>query len=361
MKKLFNYCLFIVGILILPGLSGKIFAQEYSHLDSITQVIMRGDCDSVYFDSLAIVQLQNYPREPQRTEGEKACQEIQKYIDNRNYKKALNIFEKNQFNIMMYQEYSFNYVPFCESMIKLYFKVFDEETANKKAIEIREFNHHMMEGVIAFGGNIPRFYFYNLQQLVYNYCAQRDLPQAITYTQHRLEKLYQLQDTTSVDFARTNSFLGALYLQQLKQQLEKDSIEEQYLTDLVLAITKYLIKANERFDALPNKKYSRENINALYYLQEFFNLLPNDDPLIDSLLIISNKKIRHIHQTNEWEFDTQYSNTLTQLLALYLNAGKTQKAQEIYTEIFTNLTEKEKKTFPSFKELQKRAKSKMEK
>ena len=101
MKKLFNYCLFIVGILILPGLSGKIFAQEYSHLDSITQVIMRGDCDSVYFDSLAIVQLQNYPREPQRTEGEKACQEIQKYIDNRNYKKALNIFEKNQFNIMM--------------------------------------------------------------------------------------------------------------------------------------------------------------------------------------------------------------------------------------------------------------------
>ena len=38
---------------------------------------MRGDCDSVYFDSLAIVQLQNYPREPQRTEGEKACQEIQ--------------------------------------------------------------------------------------------------------------------------------------------------------------------------------------------------------------------------------------------------------------------------------------------
>ena len=342
-------------MLILPGLSGKIFAQEYSHLDSITQVIMRGDCDSVYFDSLAIVQLQNYPREPQRTEGEKACQEIQKYIDNRNYKKALNIFEKNQFNIMMYQEYSFNYVPFCESMIKLYFKAFDKETANKKAIEIREFNHHMMEGVIALGGNIPKFYFHNLKHLSYNYCLQGDLPQAITYAQHHLEKLYQLQDTTSATFALANGYLGVLYLQQLKQQFEKDSIEEQYLTDVVPAITIYLIKANNRFDALPDMKYSRENINVLYYLQEFFNLLPNN-PLIDSLLIGCNKNIRHIHQTNKWEFDTKYSHTLSQLLTLYLYAGETQKAQEIYTEIFTNLTEKEKKTFPSFKELQERAK-----
>ena len=78
-------------MLILLGHPGATPAQKHSRLDSIIQAIERGD--SVDFDSLALVELQNVPREPHRTKGEKAYQRIQKCIGKEDYKKALNIFE----------------------------------------------------------------------------------------------------------------------------------------------------------------------------------------------------------------------------------------------------------------------------
>ena len=85
---------------------------------------------------------------------------IQAYIGKEKYREALSVFEQYKGEILMYQGHSDCFIPFFESMIELYYKVFDEDEARKKAIDLREFGRVYMEEIIA-GGRIPKNYFSN--------------------------------------------------------------------------------------------------------------------------------------------------------------------------------------------------------
>ena len=202
MKITFTHTIkFIALLIVLAGVFHKTSAQKYSQFDSVLY--------AVYADSLSLKKGKQCRMDSQK-KGKEADKKIQAYIGKEKYREALSIFEQYKGEILMYQGHSDCFIPFFESMIELYYKVFDEDEARKKAIDLREFVRVYMEEIIA-GGRIPKNYFSNSCLLAYDYRMQKEYVKAIGVYECICSVLKQFGDTTSVAYATALSNEGILF------------------------------------------------------------------------------------------------------------------------------------------------------
>lgn len=339
MKITFTHTIkFIALLIVLAGVFHKTSAQKYSQFDSVLY--------AVYADSLSLKKGKQCRMDSQK-KGKEADKKIQAYIGKEKYREALSVFEQYKGEILMYQGHSDCFIPFFESMIELYYKVFDEDEARKKAIDLREFGRVYMEEIIA-GGRIPKNYFSNSCLLAYDYRMQKEYVKAIGVYECIRSVLKQFGDTTSVAYATALSNEGILFedfffdnIEILEEGIDDDA--KSTLMEIGAVAIGVLRKANAILNTLPDMKYSVDNVKILFRLLYIYEARDVDVEVVIACI----EEIKEIYEVNEWEVDSRYGLARTRLLIGYIQAGEMQKAEELYALIKSQSTGE----CPSFEEI----------
>lgn len=234
-------------------------------------------------------------------QGEKAYKQIRAYIEKKEYRKALDIFETNMGSIDLYLGHSNYTYPFHEEMIELYYKVLDEEEAREKAINIRQFNHAIMRYSVV-SEKIPIYYFRNASQLSNTYCEKKDYNQAADIAESIISVYEQIGDTCTTGYAVALSNLGAIYWEVLcgvtdslginKLENESDEMAD-ILREAAMPAIDMLRKANAIYNSISEMRYSEANLATLMLISKYYSII-QETPDLQTL-----EQIRAIYEKND--------------------------------------------------------------